>query len=96
MPAGATQRTPTGVAWLEEQTGEQLERPTETVSGRHLSIRVPMSLADELEIEASAQGETMSQAARRLLTESLRRRREPGQQEIDAAIASLEALRKRL
>ncbi len=39
--------------------------------------------------------ETVSQAARRLLMESLRHRREPGQEEIDAAIATLEALRKR-
>lgn len=87
---------PTGVTWLEEQTGEKLERTTETTPGRHLSIRVPMSLADELEIEAQAHGESVSQAARRLLMESLRRRRDPGQEEIDAAIATLEALRKRL
>ena len=87
---------PTGVTWLEQETGEKLDRATEPAPGRHLSIRVPMSLAEELEIEANAHDETVSQAARRLLMESLCRRREPGQEEIDAAIATLEALRKRL
>lgn len=86
-----------GISWLEEQTGERLDPPpVAPPPGRHLSIRVPAGLLDELEALAHEQGETVSQAARRLLAESLRRRQEPDQAAIDAAIATLEGIRSRL
>lgn len=86
-----------GITWLEEQTGERLERPVDPPpAGRHLSIRVPAALLDELEDVAREHGETVSHAARRLLAESLRRRQEPDQAAIDAAIATLEGIRSRL
>lgn len=85
-----------GITWLEEQTGERLDRPVDPPpAGRHLSIRVPAALLDELEDLGREQGETVSQAARRLLAESLRRRQEPDQAAIDAAIATLEGIRTR-
>lgn len=86
-----------GITWLEQQTGERLDPPPDPPpAGRHLSIRVPAGLLDELEALAREQGETVSQAARRLLAESLRRRQEPDQAAIDAAIATLEGIRSRL
>lgn len=73
-----------GITWLEEQTGERLDPPpAPPPAGRHLSIHVPAGLLDELEALAQEQGETVSQAARRLLAERLRRRQEPDQASID-------------
>lgn len=86
-----------GINWLEAQTGERLDRPADPPPpARHLSIRVPVSLLDELEAHARDHGESVSQAARRLLTESLRQRQAPDQAAIDAAIATLEGIRSRL
>ncbi len=86
---------PRGVQWLEEATGQKLER--EAVSGdegRHLSLRVPNRLYEQLEPLAAERNESVSHAARRLLDNGLARLMDPDRDDIDTAIAALERLRR--
>ena len=84
------------IEWLENETGEQLDRPPATApKSRHVSIRVPEELFRQLEVVAASRNETVSQAARRMLLDGLAA---PSSTEeaIDTAIASLLAARDRL
>jgi len=85
---------PRGVKWLEDQTGQRLDRTARSSEeGRHLSLRIPTSLYDQLERLAAQRSETVSQAARRLLTEGIAHVNDPDREAIDTAIAALERLR---
>ncbi len=84
------------IEWLENETGERLERPAAAApKSRHVSIRVPEELFRRLEVVASTRDETVSQTARRMLLDGLST---PSSTEeaIDAAIASLLEARERL
>ena len=84
------------IEWLENETGERLERPSAPApKSRHVSIRVPEELYRRLEVVASTRDETVSQTARRMLLDGLST---PSSTEeaIDAAIASLLEARERL
>jgi plasmid stability protein len=84
------------IEWLERETGRVLDRPDASApKSRHVSIRVPDELFAQLEIAAARRGETVSQAARRILLAGLASPAEP-QDAIDAAIASLLEARDRL
>lgn len=86
---------PRGVRWLEQETGQRLER--ESVSGdegRHLSLRVANRLHEQLVALAAERNESVSQTARRLLDEGLARRGDPDREALDVAIAALERLRR--
>jgi predicted DNA-binding protein len=85
---------PRGVEWLEEQTGQRLDREAPGAEGRHLSLRIPTRLYDELERLATERSETVSQTARRLLTDGIAHVNDPDREAIDTAIAALEKLRR--
>ena len=65
----------------------------EPVAGgsRHVSIRVPLALYQQLEALAGDHAETVSQTARRLLSEGLE---PPGRNAIDEAITALHLIRR--
>lgn len=84
---------PRGIRWLEEQTGESLDRESQVGEGKHLSLRVPADLADRLGRYAADRGENVSHAARRLLTEGLERGEHPDREALDTAISVLEGVR---
>ena len=86
---------PRAIAWLEEQTGQQLDRPSAPPKSRHVSIRVPDELFDRLERLALQRGESVSQSARRLLVAGLVDEREPTDA-IDDAIIALQLARDEL
>ena len=67
------------IDWLETETGQQLDRKVAPAKTRHVSIRVPDELFALLEATATAtaQGETVSQCARRLLEGGLLERAGP-------------------
>ena len=86
-----------GIAWLEATTGEELVRqPLSGEGGRHLSLRIPNSLFERLEAIAIDRGETVSQTARRLLTDGIDRSTNPDCASIDTVIAALQELRRTL
>jgi hypothetical protein len=84
---------PRGIEWLEDQTGESLDRQAPVSEGRHLSLRIPTDLADRLEAYAAARHESVSSAARRLLLDGLVRGVDADRDAIDAAISVLESVR---
>lgn len=85
---------PRGIKWLEEQTGEELLQHRAPLSeGKHLSLRVPSELANALEAYAAEHGESVSQVARRLISDGLARLEHPDREAIDNAIALLESVR---
>ena len=86
---------PRGITWLEEQTEQQLDRPSLPPKSRHVSIRVPDELFDQLERLATQRGESVSQCARRLLLDGLTDEREPTLA-IDEAISALQRARDQL
>ena len=86
---------PRGVRWLEEQTGQPLNRHAQ-IEGKHLSLRIPGDLAERLAHYAGQRNHTVSEAARRLLSEGLERAEHPDAEAIDAAIALLEGVRSDL
>lgn len=84
------------IEWLENETGQQLERPPAAApKSRHVSIRVPEELFRQLETVAATRDESVSQTARRMLLDGLAA---PSSTEaaIDSAISSLLAARDRL
>ena len=84
------------IEWLEKETGQQIDRPAAAApKSRHVSIRVPEELFQQLEVVASKRNETVSQTARRMLLDVLAT---PSSTEeaIDAAISSLLAARDKL
>lgn len=86
---------PRGVQWLEGATGQKLEREgVSGESGRHLSLRVPIELFEQLDAIAAERSESVSQTARRLLSEGVDRTLNPDREAIDTAIAALERLRR--
>lgn len=88
---------PRGVEWIERETGQELVRAAVSGEvGRHLSLRVSSDLFVGLEELAVERGETVSQLARRLLTEGLAQHANPDRDGIDAAIATLERVRRGL
>ena len=86
---------PRGIAWLEEQTDQQLDSPSAPPKSRHVSIRVPDELFDRLERLAAQRSESVSQCARRLLVDGLVDEREPTAA-IDDAITALQRARDQL
>ena len=84
---------PRGVEWLEEQTGQTLEKGHLASEGRHLSLRVSRDLSVRLERYAADRGESVSQAARRLIGDGLEAADNPDRRAIDAAISVLENMR---
>lgn len=85
---------PRGIEWLEDQTGEELPRDRAPLSeGKHLSLRVPSDLGTALETYAAERGESVSQVARRLISDGLARSANPDREAIDSAIALLESVR---
>ncbi|MGH9243933.1 MAG: hypothetical protein ACRD29_06390 [Acidimicrobiales bacterium] len=88
---------PRGVKWLEDQTGETLDKSSpSTEAGRHLSVCLPGPLVSQLEALASQRGEALSQVTRRLVADGLARASNPDREALDTAIAALEQLRNRL
>ena len=87
-----------GVQWLEAQTGQELIRTGAEPGGdgRHLSVRVPVGLFERLERLAGQRGESVSQLARRLLSDGVERLRNPDREAIDQAIAALQQIREHL
>lgn len=85
---------PRGAKWPEEQTGEQLDRTQPVGEGRHLSLRISMSMYDELERLAIEHSESVSQTTRRLLDDGIAHVNNPEREAIDTAIAALERLRR--
>ena len=85
---------PRGVKWLEEQTGERLDRKEAVSESRHLSLRISTSMYDELERLAAERAETVSRTARRLLDDGIAHVNNPNREAIDVAIAALERLRR--
>ncbi len=89
---------PRGILWLEEQTGQTLDPPENMPSepkGRHVSIRVSDDFYAQLEAAAAMNSESVSQTARRLLTEGLVQRSDT-ESAIDDAIAALTRARAHL
>ena len=86
---------PRGVQWLEQTTGQTLERlPLSGDGARHLSLRVPDELYRQLEQLAAARGESVSHTARRLIADGIAAAEHPDRGAIDTAIAVLERLRR--
>lgn len=86
------------ILWLEEQTGQTLDPPETMPSaskGRHVSIRVPDELYAQLEATAASRSESVSQTARRILTDGLTDRTDT-ETAIDDAISALTRARARL
>ena len=88
-------KKPTLVQWLEAETGKVLEPPPSDAKDRHVSVRVPTELYERVEQVAGGRGESVSQAMRRLVAESLDRISHPDVAALDTAIAALENLRRR-
>lgn len=87
---------PRGIAWLEEQTEQQLDQPAGLAAkARHVSIRVPDELFEQLERLAVARNESVSQCARQLLLAGLSDHDEPVVA-IDDAINALQRARVHL
>lgn len=86
---------PRGIAWLEDQTGQQLDQPSSQAKSRHVSIRVPDELFVQLERLAALRNESVSQCARRLLVDGLVDQRQPATV-IDDAITALQRARDQL
>jgi type IV secretory pathway protease TraF len=63
---------------------------------RHLSARVPHPLYAQLEQLANERGETVSQVARTLIIDGLARQQNPDRDALDAAIATLQQLRREM
>lgn len=80
------------IQWLEEETGQQLDRVEAPTKARHVSIRVSDDLFGLLDATAVAHGETVSQCARRLLEGGLVPRSDPVAA-IDDAIVALQRAR---
>jgi hypothetical protein len=78
---------------MSTDTSPQPELNDERASGgsRHVSIRVPLALYQQLEGLAGDHAETVSQTARRLLSEGLE---PPGRNTIDEAITALLLIRR--
>ena len=88
---------PRGVRWLEEETGQTLDRsPAPTAPGTHLSVRLPGPMLAQLEQLAASRGESVSQVARRLIADGIARTEVPERDALDSAIAALEKIRSRL
>jgi len=88
-------KRPKLVEWLEKETGKVLVPPASNVGNdRHVSVRVPSDLFERVEVLALGRGETVSQAIRRLVAESLDRADHPDAAALDAAIAALQSLRR--
>ena len=86
------------ILWLEEQTGQTLDVPEDmppAPKGRHVSIRVPDELYALLEATASTNSESVSQTARRLLTDGLTERSDTATA-IDDAINALTRAKAKL
>jgi hypothetical protein len=70
---------PRGIAWLEQQTGQALDRPASSAGAsqdRHFSVRLSADLADGLAALAAEDGVTMSHYLRRLVADAVTRRGE--------------------
>lgn len=79
------------ILWLEEQTGQTLETPENlppSPKDRHVSIRVSDELYAQLESAAAMNSESVSQTARRILSDGLTQRSDT-ETAIDNAIAAL-------
>ena len=87
---------PRGFLWLEEAIGETLDIPAHVTpeGGKHLSIRVATELANRLEEAAAEHGFTVSQFARKLLSDGLDRLEHPDQVALDEAIAVLQRAKR--
>lgn len=83
------------ISWLEEQTDQQLDRASTAAKSRHVSIRVPDVLFDQLERLAAARSETVSQCARQLILDGLTDHTGPTSA-IDDAISALQRARVHL
>ncbi len=86
---------PRGVQWLEGATGQKLERVgVSGDGGRHLSLRISNELFEQLDAIAAERDESVSQTARRLLSDGVARTVNPDREALDTAIAALERLRR--
>ena len=89
------------IQWLEEQTGQIIERPADLPEPiddgmRHLTLRLPIAMHARLAEVASERGLTVSQLARQLLTDGLQSVKLPEREALDVAIAALNEMRRRL
>jgi predicted DNA-binding protein len=84
------------IQWLEETTGETLERvDLNAPKSRHVSIRIPEDLHARLEALAKANGQNVSRCARRILEAGVTSGEGPTAA-IDDAIATLQRVRAEL
>jgi hypothetical protein len=67
---------PKAIRWLEEQTGQTIDCPTEPAAAqdRHLSVRLTADLASGLDHLAAERGLSVSQLVRELLREAVETR----------------------
>ena len=92
---------PRAIQWLEEQTGQIIERPADLPEPvddgmRHLTMRMPIAMYARLGEVAAERNLTVSQRARQLLTDGLQPPRLPEREALDVAIAALDEMRRRL
>ena len=89
---------PRGIRWLETQTGQDLSNASAAQGddSRHLSVRVSAALFEQLETLAEQRGESVSQSARRLLSDRVARPRNPDRDAIDQVIAALQQVRAQM
>ncbi|MEO1063310.1 MAG: ribbon-helix-helix protein, CopG family [Actinomycetota bacterium] len=71
-------QTPPGIDWLEQATGQRLDRPDAEppTQDRHLSVRLPAELAAGLDALAADLDTTASQVVRDLLADAISRRQQ--------------------
>ena len=67
---------PKAIRWLEQQTGQSIDYPTESppVQERHLSVRLSDELAAGLSTLAAERSLSMSQLVRELLSDAVAQR----------------------
>ena len=86
------------IEWLETETGQSLDPPTPKAplpgNDRHVSVRLPSELYARVETAGRVRGETVSQAMRRMVCESLDRIDHPDAAALDTAIAALQDLKR--
>lgn len=94
--------TPAGIEWLEQTTGQQLNRRDASSSpqDRHLSVRLPAELSAGLDSIAAELDMTASQVVRDLLADAITRRQQiaalDASELVDRLAADVAEVRRRL
>ncbi len=100
MTPPPTPDKPLYVQWIEEKTGVVLERPAglpvPDPTVRHLSLRLPVALFEDLEALAKSTSMTVSAYVRQLIQGAVDPHATPRRADIDKAIETLHALRRSL